>query len=191
MKTLSFVACLLSLFVGLFFGSYYYNHYPLDILHENQRAFFAAAVVQPTKGSDVHGVVRFMQARDGVHIHADIHGLTPGKHGFHVHKYGVCESEDAMCTGDHFNPTNAPHGAPADKHVHAGDFGNIVADKDGHGVYRAVNNNISLFGPHSIVGRSVIIHQDPDDLTSQPTGKSGKRIACGSIAISDGNWLNE
>lgn len=164
--------------ISFMLGSFYYYLLPL---HDTNIA--ACAIVYPIKDNQVTGTVNFVQEKKGIRITATIHGLTPGKHGFHIHKYGNCGGDDGTCAGDHFNPTNAPHGAPTDKHVHAGDLGNLVADQDGNAQYDEINNNVALFGPACILGRSVIIHADSDDLHSQPTGNSGKRIGCGVIGI--------
>lgn len=179
MKIISFLMLLGSITVTLFLGSYYYYLFPI-----HDACFSASAIIYPTKGNKVTGTVTFTKEKKGVRVIAKIEGLTPGKHGFHIHKYGDCGGENGTCAGDHFNPTNAPHGAPTDKHVHAGDLGNVVADSTGKALYDEINYNIDLFGPYSVLGRSVIIHQDEDDLHSQPTGNSGDRIGCGVIGIS-------
>lgn len=179
MKLISNLLFITSMLASLTLGSLYYYRFPL---HNTPSS--AAAVIYPTRGNKVTGIVRFIQKKEGIHVTAQITGLTEGKHGFHVHEYGECSSHDGMCTGDHFNPTNAPHGAPTNKIVHVGDLGNIVADKDGNASYNEINPHMTLFGPNSIIGRGLIIHADPDDLTSQPTGNSGKRIGCGVIGIS-------
>src|SRR5262245_41834291 len=91
----------------------------------------AVATLEPTQGSQVRGTVSFSPAQGGVRVVADITGLTPGEHGFHVHDKGDCSAPDATSAGGHFNPAGTPHGAPdAEKH-HAGDLGNITAGSDG------------------------------------------------------------
>jgi Cu-Zn family superoxide dismutase len=111
---------------------------------------------------------------------ADVDGLSPGKHGFHVHEFGDC-SGDGSATGSHFNPTNSKHGGPDSRERHVGDLGNLVADETGYAHYERVDKIISLEGENSILGRSIVIHADPDDYTTQPTGASGTKIACGVI----------
>ncbi len=179
MKATSTLILITSIFASIMLGSFYYYLFPFHHTHTS-----ACAVMYPTKDNKVTGVVKFTQLKKGIHIVATFHGLTPGKHGFHVHEYGECTSDDGMCTGGHFNPTNAPHGAPTDSNVHVGDFGNIIADADGNAQYNEINYHITLHGPHSIIGRGLIVHADPDDLHTQPTGNSGKRIGCGVIGIS-------
>lgn len=143
----------------------------------------AICVLSPTEGNDVSGTVTFTQTDMSVKIVADLEGLTEGKHGFHVHQYGDCSSLDAKSAGGHFNPENKQHGAPSDEERHVGDLGNITADANGKAHYEATDTVIKLNGPHSIIGRGIIVHAGEDDLTSQPTGNAGARVACGVIGI--------
>lgn len=143
----------------------------------------AVAIVYPTKDNSVSGVVTFTKVADGVQVVADFKGLTPGKHGFHLHEFGNCACDTATCAGDHFNPTAQPHGGPESKQRHVGDFGNVVANEQGEAHLELIDKQLQLNGRHSIVGRSVIIHAQEDDLVSQPSGNSGARIGCGNIGI--------
>jgi len=144
---------------------------------------FAVCVLYPTVGNKIFGTVRFTQVTGGVKIVADIRGLTPGKHGFHIHEYGDCTFLDGNSAGAHFNPKSMSHGAPMDTMRHEGDMGNIEADASGNAHLEYVDNTISITGNASILGRSVIVHQNEDDLKTQPTGNAGARIACGVIGI--------
>lgn len=143
----------------------------------------AKAIVQPIKGKIVSGIVWFTETKDGVEISADFYGLTPGKHGFHVHEFGDCSSHDGSSAGAHYNPTKKKHGGPDNSERHIGDFGNIEANENGHAHYKRVDRVIQLSGEHSIIGKSIIIHQDEDDLASQPAGNAGARIGCGMIEL--------
>lgn len=145
----------------------------------------ARAELSPTTNSNVRGTVDFYETPKGVRVVAKVTGLTPGKHGFHIHDKGDCSAPDASSAGSHFNPTGAKHGGPTDAVRHAGDFGNITADASGNGTYEAVDKHISFDGPNSIIGRGVIVHANPDDLVSQtPTpGNAGPRVACGAIKM--------
>lgn len=143
----------------------------------------AVAVLIPTQGNDVHGVVRFTKVENGVRVQADVTGLTPGGHGFHVHEYGDASAPDGMAAGGHFNPAHAEHGGPMAEMRHAGDLGNLEADASGHATLDHVDPVLALEGPTSIIGRGLIVHAAPDDLKSQPTGNAGKRVACGVIGI--------
>ena len=99
----------------------------------------AVAVVHPTKGNTVNGVVTFTVVKDGVRIVADIDGLKPGQHGFHIHEFGDCSAPDATSAGGHFNPTNKKHGCPGSPEHHVGDLGNIDADNTGHAHLEVTN----------------------------------------------------
>jgi superoxide dismutase, Cu-Zn family len=150
----------------------------------------AICVVQPLGGSKVAGKVIFTQMREGVEVNAEITGLTPGEHGFHVHEFGDCSMADGVCAGAHFNPTGAPHGGPDSAQRHAGDLGNVKADASGKAIYKRVDNMLSLSGPNSIVGRSIIVHAAPDDLKTQPSGNAGARVGCGVIGIADPKMMH-
>eukprot|EP00899_Mesostigma_viride_P009101 jgi/Mesvir1/18192/Mv09478-RA.1 len=133
----------------------------------------------------VEGVITFTQdGNDATEVSGSIKGLTPGKHGFHIHAMGDTTNGCAS-TGPHFNPTNATHGAPEDAVRHAGDLGNVVAGADGVATVAIKDAHIPLTGPNSIVGRAVVVHADEDDLgrttheLSKTTGNAGARLACG------------
>ncbi len=143
----------------------------------------AVAVIYPTAGSAVSGIVSFTQTDSGILIVADIDSLTPGKHGFHIHQYGDCSSYDASTAGGHFNPDNEEHGGPNSRVRHVGDLGNITADSMGVARLEMVDKVISFSGPHSIIGRAVVIHANEDDLRTPPSGDAGPRVACGVIGI--------
>jgi len=143
----------------------------------------ALAVVNPTEGSKVHGTVSFVTDGKGTRIIANIEGLSPGLHGFHIHELGNCSSPDVNSAGGHFNPAGMPHAAPKSENRHVGDLGNLEADKNGLARLEVTDDLISLDGPKSIVGRSVIVHARADDFKTQPTGGAGARVACGVIGI--------
>jgi len=147
----------------------------------------AVATVQPLGAATAKGTVRFTQLERGVEIHADITGLAPGSHGFHIHEYGDCSAADGSSAGGHFNPDGKPHGAPDSAMSHAGDYGNLTADASGHAVLTLVSRRITLDqGPTGVLGRAVIVHGNADDLTSQPAGNAGPRIGCGVIMLEGG-----
>jgi Cu-Zn family superoxide dismutase len=143
----------------------------------------AIAVLYPTKGNNVHGTVTFTKVEGGVRVVANIEGLTPGEHGFHVHEFGDCSAPDATSAGGHFNPTHEQHGAPDAAHRHVGDLGNITAAANGKATYDRMDKDVALDGAHSVVGYAVIVHEKADDLKSQPTGNAGGRVACGVIGV--------
>jgi superoxide dismutase, Cu-Zn family len=142
----------------------------------------AIAVLHSASGSQVTGTVTFTKTGDTVQVVADITGLTPGKHGFHIHEFGDCSAADASSAGGHFNPTKKPHGAPDAAERHAGDMGNLEADSTGKAHLELKENILKLSGENSILGRGVIVHEKVDDW-SQPTGNAGGRLACGVIGV--------
>jgi superoxide dismutase, Cu-Zn family len=146
----------------------------------------AIAMIHPLGSSKVEGKVLFTKVEGGLEIVAEVSGLTPGEHGFHVHEFGDCSVADGKCAGGHFNPDKKPHAGPDAAERHVGDFGNIKAGADGKATYRRVDKLATLNGPHSIIGRAVIVHAAPDDLKTQdPPGNAGARIGCGVIGIAD------
>jgi Cu-Zn family superoxide dismutase len=145
----------------------------------------AMAIINPTQGNQVRGTVRFVQEGKGVRVMADLTGLTPGEHGFHVHENADCSAPDASSAGDHFNPTGHAHAGRDAGERHVGDLGNITADASGRARLDYLDTKLALSGEHSIVGRSVVVHAKPDDLKSQPSGDSGARVGCGTIAAQD------
>jgi Cu-Zn family superoxide dismutase len=142
----------------------------------------AVATVEATKGNAAAGTVSFVQKGDKVVVTAHITGLAPGTHGFHIHDKGDCSSGDGMSAGGHFNPLGKPHGNPLLPDHHAGDMPMLVADSNGEANLTAELEVITLGGGAAdIIGKSVIVHKDPDDFLTQPTGNSGARVACGVI----------
>jgi Cu-Zn family superoxide dismutase len=155
----------------------------------------AIAVFQSNKPglNNVNGTVVFKESSrsDNIIITVDLHGLKPGKHGFHIHETGNLLDNCDSCKG-HFNPHGKTHGGLTSKTRHVGDLGNIVADKNGICNVKITDKSISLrFPKTNIIGRSLVIHADEDDLgqgnnqESLVTGNSGKRIACAVIGYKD------
>ena len=152
-------------------------------MEKMERIAKAVAVLHPTKNSSVTGTVHFVQEAKGVRVTAAVDGISPGKHGFHIHELGDCSAPDGTSAGGHYNPQGLPHAGPDQAKRHEGDLGNLEADTAGQANYDRVDNDLFLNGTHSIVGRAVIVHVGEDDLVSQPTGNSGGRQACGVIGI--------
>ena len=142
----------------------------------------ATATLAPTAGNAARGSVTFTPNDDKVRVVANVSGLSPGGHGFHVHEKGDCSAPDATSAGGHFNPTNKPHGNPAGGEHHGGDMPMLEADASGNAKLDVTLDTVTLgTGPNGLVGRSVVVHKDADDYRSQPAGNSGARIACGPI----------
>lgn len=146
----------------------------------------ADATLQPLMTSGVAGTVTFTEIEGGkLRVEAEVSGLTPGKHGFHVHELGDCSAPDGSSAGGHFNPTMVEHGEPGSGTHHPGDFGNLEADAEGRATLTLETDAITLgAGPTDILGRAVIVHELADDF-GQPTGNAGGRLACGVIAAAD------
>ena len=143
----------------------------------------ATANLQPTKGSQASGTAGFRQVGNKVRLTASLSGLKPGgEHGFHVHEAGDCSSGDGMSAKGHFNPHGKPHGNPATSERHAGDMPMLRADSSGNAKLDTELDIITVApGPASVVGRGLIVHADPDDFKTQPTGNAGARLACAVI----------
>ncbi|XP_034253011.1 superoxide dismutase [Cu-Zn]-like [Thrips palmi] len=141
-------------------------------------------------GETVKGTVNFEQSDAGspVQVTGQLAGLSKGLHGFHVHEFGD-NTNGCTSAGPHFNPQGKEHGAPTDADRHAGDLGNVEAGADGVAKIQISDKLISLTGPNSIIGRTVVVHADPDDLgkggheLSKTTGNAGGRLACGVIGL--------
>ncbi|XP_019537847.1 uncharacterized protein LOC109408915 [Aedes albopictus] len=148
------------------------------------------AVVFLQGTSNVSGNVTLSQpsCTEPVFIEVNIIGLSPGKHGFHIHEKGDL-SDGCTSTGGHYNPDKVTHGGPADQVRHVGDLGNVVADENGVVKTSFSDTVVSLFGSYSVLGRAIVVHAGVDDFgkTNHPdslkTGNAGGRLACGIIGI--------
>ena len=143
----------------------------------------AVARLMPTQGNTTTGEVRFTTLGAKVLVEVQVSGLKPGaEHGFHVHEKGDCSSGDGMSTGGHFNPLGHAHGAHGQSSHHAGDLPSLVANAQGQASLRFESATISVgTGATDVVGRGLIVHRDPDDFKTQPTGNAGPRWACAVI----------
>lgn len=147
----------------------------------------ATAELKALGGSGVAGKATFTQQGDKVQVAAELTGLSPGKHGFHIHEFGDCSAPDGKSAGDHFNPQGHQHGAPG-AGAHPGDLGNIEADANGRATLSLVLDTITLdTGTLGILGRGLIVHEKADDLVSQPVGEAGGRVACAVIKADAGD----
>jgi Cu-Zn family superoxide dismutase len=144
----------------------------------------ATAQLQPTTGNATSGSVSFVQKGNKVLVSGEIRGLKPNaEHGFHVHEKGDCSSGDGMSAGGHFNPTGAPHGVHGMGMHHTGDLPSLKADAGGIARFNFESGSLAVgSGVTDIVGKGLIVHRDPDDYKTQPTGNAGPRLACAVIA---------
>jgi Cu-Zn family superoxide dismutase len=143
----------------------------------------AIATMESRSGSMTKGTVNFVWQGQDVLVTANFSGLKPNTdHGFHVHEKGDCSSADAVSAGGHFNPDGKSHGMPGSRANHVGDMPNIKSDVSGNATYSAKLSGFAINNDaNGVLGRSVVVHRDPDDYKSQPAGNSGPRIACGLI----------
>jgi superoxide dismutase, Cu-Zn family len=162
-------------------------------------AFLAfAAVPFPASAQSAHadivnaqgttiGHAKFSTVSGGVKISVNVSQLTPGEHGIHIHNVGKCDGPAFTTAGGHFNPTSAHHGVnnAQDPHPHLGDLPNLVVSEKGTGKLTfTVSGATIINGPNSLFhdgGTALVIHAKRDDLTNDPSGNSGDRIACGVI----------
>ncbi|KAF5273446.1 hypothetical protein FQA39_LY07463 [Lamprigera yunnana] len=141
-------------------------------------------------GEVVKGTLYFDQesAKAPVKVTGEVTGLGKGLHGFHVHEFGD-NTNGCMSAGAHFNPEGKVHGAPNANVRHIGDLGNVEAGDNGIAKVNISDCIISLEGTNNIIGRTLVVHADPDDLgitdheLSKTTGNAGARVACGVIGI--------
>lgn len=143
----------------------------------------ATANLVPTTGNTTNGTVRFVQSGGKVQVSGVVRGLKPNaEHGFHVHEKGDCSSRDGMSTGGHFNPGGAAHGRHGEGTHHTGDLPSLRADAAGVATFNFESTSLALgSGANDIVGKGLIVHRDPDDYRTQPTGNAGPRLACAVI----------
>ncbi|MDF2962923.1 MAG: superoxide dismutase copper/zinc binding protein [Paenibacillus sp.] len=132
------------------------------------------------------GTAELKKVTEGVEIKLNLSGLTPGKHGIHIHQNAVCEAPDFKSAGDHFNPEQKKHGMDNPGGAHMGDLPNIEADANGKTAATLISKLTTLEKgkTNSILGgdgKSLVIHAQPDDGKTDPSGNSGDRIACGII----------
>jgi Cu-Zn family superoxide dismutase len=185
LRKLSLLAC-----AGLFFGCHDmkdgHSHSMMQNAPKVATVMLApskAATTQPSNNK-VMGTVTFTEMGDHLHVTAHITGLAPNsKHGFHIHEKGDLSAPDLTSTGGHYNPDGHQHGAPGAM-SHAGDLGNITADASGMAMVDMMLMGVTIGGAkNDIIGKAVIVHGGTDDLTSQPAGAAGPRVAGGVIEL--------
>lgn len=148
--------------------------------HEHALPQDGVVVFKSTKGNKVAGRLALKQTKDGVKITGQVRNLTPGEHGFHIHEFGDLRAPDGSSAGGHFNPDGHEHGGPDSEKRHAGDLGNITANEEGVAKVDILAKGLKL---HFIIGRSFVVHAGKDDLSSQPSGDAGPRVAVGVVGI--------
>ena len=115
----------------------------------------------------------------GTYLRIAAEALTPGDHGLHLHAVGRCDGPSFESAGAHWNPAGRQHGHLNPAGAHAGDLPNLTASANGRGAI----NFLVTGGPLADAdGTSLVIHAQPDDYRTDPSGNSGGRIACAVIA---------
>lgn len=165
-----------------------YYGYRSDSNASSKKKKAVAHIVGGPLAPNFRGIVVFTEVNGGTKVSVEVNGLPKfkaasegnpqiGPHGFHIHENGNCTvgvpSDPFMSAGGHWNPTNQPHGN------HAGDFP-VLFSNNGYARMVFFTNKFTV---PQIIGKSVIIHQGPDDYKTQPAGGSGKRLACGVIRL--------
>jgi superoxide dismutase, Cu-Zn family len=143
----------------------------------------ATTALESRSGSSVTGSMRLSEHHGTVRLKGTVRGLDPNsEHGFHIHEKGDCSAADASSAGGHFNPGASAHGAYGAAVHHAGDLPSLKADGQGVATIDTAVSGVTLAaGPTGIKGRSLVVHGKADDFTTQPSGNSGPRVACGVI----------
>jgi Cu-Zn family superoxide dismutase len=139
------------------------------------------SVLRNSQGADIGRVT--LTEKDGlILIRIRATGLIPGSHGTHLHQAGVCEGPDFQSAGSHLNPTAKKHGIVNPEGHHLGDLPNLIVAVNGRAeAIHEVLGEEAKAGLKSFVGPSglsLVIHADPDDQRTDPSGNSGARIAC-------------
>ena len=144
----------------------------------------AMATISGASDSQVTGTATFTQLEDGkVNLVLDVENLSPGEHAVHLHENGDCSAPDATSAGAHWNPTGDDHGKRGENGFHSGDISNMTVGEDGIGTIDMDLEGWTIgdSADSDILNKAIIIHADPDDFTSQPSGAAGARVACGVI----------
>lgn len=137
--------------------------------------------------SEVSGLIKFEDVKEGLKVSGTIENVSPGEHGFHIHDFGDCGNEGKNA-GGHYNPGQKPHGdvlKNGPSRVHPGDLGNVMINDEGKGEINVLIPGVHLMnGKYVVAGRAVILHDKKDDF-GQPTGNAGGRIGCGPIVLTE------
>jgi Cu-Zn family superoxide dismutase len=151
--------------------------------HEESRK--ATAELRNADGNSM-GTASLEEVESGVELRFEGKNLPPGPHGFHIHEKGMCDPPSFESAGDHFNPTNEPHGMQHAGGFHLGDLPNLKVEDDGTAEATVLIKGVNLEdgGERSLLGgngTALIIHAQEDDQKTDPSGLSGARIACGVL----------
>lgn len=144
----------------------------------------AGASLEPRSGSAVSGKATFEQGQKAVRLTVEVRGATPGLHGLHLHEKGDCGGASADAAGEIWNPVGVRYTGPSTSTYPLGDLGNIEIAADGTGKLELISEFLTVSsGDKSVVGRSIIVREKPNDRQTHPSGNSGQRFACGVIQV--------
>jgi superoxide dismutase, Cu-Zn family len=147
---------------------------------------------QPSAGGDFVsfdgrkvGEARLQQTPAGVRIRVEFAGIAPGSHGLHIHAVGQCDPPSFTTAGGHYNPAAKKHGFRSPEGHHAGDLPNVMIPRTGGAKVDTTTADVTLVaGANSLLdadGSALVLHDSPDDYMTDPSGNSGRRIACAVI----------
>ena len=156
-----------------------------SILSPLSPASTAATAEVRDASNQMVGQASLVEVTGGVRIVLEARDLPPGEKGVHLHAVGKCEPPGFASAGEHFNPQDKQHGLLNPAGPHAGDLANITIAANGTGRLETFTERVTLgAGANSLLdadGSALVIHADPDDFKTDPTGNSGARIACGVV----------
>lgn len=158
----------------------------MDFENDDDRMFGERKPAEFINGQgDSVGSAVLTQTPNGVLIDVELRELEPGWHGFHVHQTGQCMPPDFKSAGGHFNPDSDRHGLLVEGGPHGGDLPNIFVGADGTARFQVITDDFSLRSDDDALsdsdGAALMVHSDPDDYRSQPSGDAGSRVACAEI----------
>lgn len=147
----------------------------------------SSATAKMTSADDRQaGTVTFRQTKSGMlHVIVEMTGLKPGPHGFHVHEKGQCDAAGGFESAGGHLAGGGQHGVDSADGPHAGDFPNVHVGQEGVLKAEFFTDRLSIRGGDAALldedGSAVIVHADPDDHATHPSGDAGDRIACGVV----------
>ena len=157
-----------------------------DAAVDTVRTLTASTKIVAKNSSGISGTVTFSETDGIVSMTANVSGLSAGNHAIHIHAIGDCSADDGTSAGGHWNPSDVDHGVWGTAPFHSGDIGNLEVGDDGTGT---ITRETDLWcincddSTKNIIGKAIIIHEGPDDFSSQPSGAAGPRIGCGEIVM--------
>lgn len=145
----------------------------------------ATAALQDAAGNQLGTITITASGDSGVSVTGRLRGIAPGEHGIHIHMVGQCDPATGFeSAGEHLNPTNRQHGLENANGPHLGDLPNLTVANDSTGRVDATNAGIRLGQGGNLLdadGAAIVVHANPDDQTTDPSGNSGARVACGVV----------